>query len=86
MLLSLWYLFLKMVKHTQTIRRLLADRLFECVSLFCVVARKGLITYLEDVLMYLRNGKLRFNWSNGSKNLYKFLPTMWVLIQIRYKI
>ena len=30
-----------MVKHTQTIRRQIADELFECVRSFCVIGLKG---------------------------------------------
>ena len=36
-----------MVKHTQTIRRQIADELFECVWPFCGVALKGLSELIE---------------------------------------
>ena len=32
-----------MVKHTQTIRRQIADELFECVSLFCEIGAESFL-------------------------------------------
>ena len=53
-----------MVKHTQTIRRQIADELFECVSPFCGLALKELNmfqhTFSDTIKIRKREGTKAF--------------------------
>ena len=42
-----------MAKHTQTIRRQIADELFECVWPFVNLALKGLKSFSSNVIIFL---------------------------------
>ena len=56
-----------MVKHTQTVRRQIADELFECVLLFCGIGAESV--------------KIEFYLARLSKNTWKQMPEYYQVIK-----